>query len=143
MIWIQGNLLVADYGPLDGTAIEWTGSRGAPLRDCAVDNDSRVTVVAARYVSPVATFARRARCGADDACGGISSGRRPRRNAQWKGPSDSMFDCRDATTSSTVLDAFQSDVFEEILEEDRQELDRTLSGAVFFADHAAAFPTTW
>jgi hypothetical protein len=41
-----------------------------------------------------------------------------------------------------VLDAFQSDVFGEILAEERPWLDRSLSGAVFFANHTGAFPTT-
>ena len=41
-----------------------------------------------------------------------------------------------------VLDAFQSDVFGEILAEERPLLDRSLSGAVFFANHTGAFPTT-
>ena len=41
-----------------------------------------------------------------------------------------------------VLDAFQSDVFGEILAEERPLLDRSMSGAVFFANHTGAFPTT-
>jgi len=41
-----------------------------------------------------------------------------------------------------VLDGFQSEMFQEILEEDRQTLDRSWSGAVFFADHTGAFPST-
>ena len=41
-----------------------------------------------------------------------------------------------------VLDEFQSDVFTEILHQDRAALDRTFSGFMYFQDHAAASPTT-
>jgi hypothetical protein len=41
-----------------------------------------------------------------------------------------------------VLDEFQSDVFGEILEQDRAEFDTAFSGFTYFADHLAAFPTT-
>ncbi len=51
--------------------------------------------------------------------------------------------CRASRTSfHIVLDGFQSDVFPEILEAERPTLERSLSGFVFFDDHAGAFPTT-
>ena len=63
--------------------------------------------------------------------------------AEWKGPDASMFELsRKQNIVHIVLDAFQSDFFDEILNEDRKELDDKLSGAVFFADHTGAFPTT-
>ena len=59
------------------------------------------------------------------------------------GPSDSMFDLsRTKNVIHIVLDGFQSDVFDDILRDDRERLDKSFSGAVFFADHAGAFPTT-
>ncbi len=63
--------------------------------------------------------------------------------ATWEGPSEAMFEL--STTRNVihlVLDGFQSDVFGEILAEDRSTLDQSLSGVVFFANHAGAFPTT-
>ena len=66
-----------------------------------------------------------------------------RAHAKWRGPSDSMFDLsRTKNVIHIVLDGFQSDVFDDILREDRERLDKSFSGAVFFADHAGAFPTT-
>ena len=41
-----------------------------------------------------------------------------------------------------VLDGFQSDVFLDIIEAERAEMDRHFSGFTFFANHAGAFPTT-
>ena len=41
-----------------------------------------------------------------------------------------------------VLDAFQSDFFDELLAEERPMFDRSFPGAVFFANHTGAFPTT-
>ena len=64
-------------------------------------------------------------------------------SARWQGPSDAMFELsRTRNVLHIVLDAFQADVFGEILAEERPRLDRSLSGAVFFANHTGAFPTT-
>jgi hypothetical protein len=66
-----------------------------------------------------------------------------RSGAEWKGPAESMFELsKTQNVIHIVLDAFQSDVFQEILDENRQVLDRSFSGAVFFAEHTGAFPTT-
>ena len=68
----------------------------------------------------------------------------PPRPARWQGPTDC--DVRACPGRGTcihiVLDGFQSDVFGEILAEERPPLDRSLSGAVYFANHTGAFPTT-
>ena len=62
---------------------------------------------------------------------------------KWQGPTDTMFELsRTRNVIHIVLDAFQSDIFGEILAEERPALDRSLSGAVFFANHIGAFPTT-
>ena len=41
-----------------------------------------------------------------------------------------------------MLDGFQSDVFRDIVEAERGEIDRQFSGFTFFANHIGAFPTT-
>ena len=41
-----------------------------------------------------------------------------------------------------VLDGFQSDAFEDIVEADRAQMDRQFSGFTFFRNHMGAFPTT-
>jgi hypothetical protein len=145
VVWIQGNLLVADYGPLDGAAIDWARqSWRNPYEIALWILVPGLSIAAARYVIPIASFAAAALVAVQIAALLASALQADSRTtAEWKGPADSMFDLsRRQNIIHIVLDAFQSDFFHEILEEERQALDRSLSGAVFFADHAAAFPTT-
>ena len=145
VIWIQGNLLVADYGPLDGTAIDWTlQSWRNPYEIALWIVVPGVCAAAATHVSRIAPFASTVllmlQTGVLIASALQSDSPS---STQWRGPADSMFDLsKKQNIIHIVLDAFQSDFFHEILEENRQELDRSLSGAVFFADHGGAFPTT-
>lgn len=144
-IWIQGNFLLPDYGPLDGTPIDWTlQSWRNPYELALWLLVPGVCVGAAKYVGPVAPFAAGVLVAVQIVALTASALHADsRRSAEWKGPSESMFDLsRTQNIIHIVLDAFQSDFFHEILEENRHELDRSLSGAVFFADHAGAFPTT-
>jgi hypothetical protein len=144
-IWIQGNFLVADYGPLDGTAIDWgLQSWRNPYEIALWILVPGVCVAAAPHVGSVAPFASGVLLTLQTVALVASAHEAgPRASAGWRGPSDSMFDLsRKQNIIHIVLDAFQSDFFHEILEESREELDQSLSGAVFFADHAGAFPTT-
>lgn len=145
VIWIQGNFLVADYGPLDGTAIDWTRESWRNPYEIALWIAVPVLCVAAASrlarIAPLASAALAVVQSAAVAVAMLQADTRT--TAEWKGPADSMFDLsRKQNIIHVVLDAFQSDVFYEILEEDREELDERLSGFVFFADHTAAFPTT-
>ena len=145
VIWIQGNFLVADYGPLDGTAIDFTlQSWRNPYEIALWTIVPLLCVAAAKYVMPIAPLASGTLVTVEvvalivlafSTAGGAT--------AEWKGPDASMFDLsRKQNIIHIVLDAFQSDFFHEILNEDRTALDQSFSGAVFFADHAGAFPTT-
>jgi hypothetical protein len=145
VIWIQGNFLVADYGPLDGTAIDFTLQSWRNPYELALWTIVPVLcVAAANYVIRLAPFASAMLVTLQLAAlivSAFSANARP--TAEWKGPDASMFELsRTQNIIHIVLDAFQSDFFHEILNEDRKELDHSLSGAVFFADHAGAFPTT-
>lgn len=145
VIWIQGNFLVADYGPLDGTAIDWSREAWRNPYELALWTLVPVSCVAfGGRVAPVAPFAAGVLVVLQTAtvvAGSLQADART--TAEWKGPADSMFDLsRKQNIIHIVLDAFQSDFFQEILEEDRTALDQSLSGAVFFADHTGAFPTT-
>ena len=56
-----------------------------------------------------------------------------RSGAEWKGPAESRFELsKTHNVIHIVLDAFQSDVFGEILDEDRQALDQSFSGAIVY-----------
>ena len=144
-LWIQGNFLVADYGVLDGGDIDWTiESWRNPYEMALWILAPLLSIAAARYVAPIAPFASAALLTLQTVVLMASAlGSDSRAHAQWRGPSDSMFDLsRTKNVIHIVLDGFQSDVFDDILREDREQLDKSFSGAVFFADHAGAFPTT-
>ena len=145
VIWIQGNFLVADYGAFTGVAIDWTvESWRNPYEITMWIAVPVLAVAAAKHVHRIATFASavlvtlQAIALITSVVGADSSA-----SSRWQGPSDSMFELsRTRNVLHIVLDAFQSDVFGEILAEERPRLDRSLSGAVFFANHTGAFPTT-
>ena len=143
VLWIQANFLVADYGPLDGTAIDFSLQAWRNPYEAALwIGVPFLCIAGARHIARIAPFASAALVVAQTVAAAIAV---PRLSepVRWRGPADSMFELsRKQNIIHVVLDAFQSDFFHEILNEDRDELDRSLSGAVFFADHAGAFPTT-
>jgi hypothetical protein len=145
VLWIQANLLVADYGPLDGNAIDWSVHDWRNKYEIALwAGIPAAAVLTAARIAPIAPFAS-GMLVAVQAVLVIAStvqtatGTR----AQWRGPSEAMFDLSTRqNVVHIVLDTFHSDVFGEILDAERQSIDRDFSGFVFFADHAGAFPTT-
>ena len=95
VIWIQGSFLVADYGPLDGTAIDWTlQSWRNPYEMALWTLVPGLCVVAPRLRRrhrPVCE--RRSRDAADSRASGVEPCRPMRRRLrEWRGPSDSMFE---------------------------------------------------
>ena len=145
VLWIQGNLLVADHGVLDGGDIDWTiESWRNPYEMALWILVPLLSIAAARHVAPIAPFASAVLLTLQMVLLMASVvSRDAHAHAKWQGPSDTMFDLsRTRNVIHVVLDGFQSDVFDDILREDRERLDKSLSGAVFFADHAGAFPTT-
>ena len=144
-LWIQGNLLVAHYGVLDGTEIDWTiESWRNPYEMALWILVPLLSLAAARHIAPIVPFASAALLTLQTVFLIVSVlDADVRSHAQWRGPSDSMFDLsRTKNVIHIVLDGFQSDAFDDLLRDDRDRLDRRFSGAVFFADHAGAFPTT-
>jgi len=145
VIWIQGNLLAPAYGALTGTAIDWSAESWRNPYELAMWASVPVLSVAvAKYLIGIAPFASGVFVALQGAALAISmAGADASTAARWQGPSDSMFEIsRTRNVLHIVLDAFQADVFGEILAEDRAMLDRSLSGAVYFANHSGAFPTT-
>ncbi len=145
VLWIQANFLVADYGSFTGAAIDWSiESWRNPYEIGLWLIVPSLCVVAAKYVFPVAAFASGVLVALQTVTLAASAVQAdPRTRPEWNGPSDAMFELsRTRNVIHLVMDSFQSDLFAEILEEDRQTLDRSMSGAVFFANHTGAFPTT-
>ncbi|RPI49233.1 MAG: hypothetical protein EHM55_24145, partial [Acidobacteria bacterium] len=145
VIWIQGNFLLPDYAAFTGAEIDWTTeSWRNPYEITMWLAVPSLCVVAAKYIAPMAPFASGVLVALQAAwlvtsSLGASDAARP----EWEGPSERMFELsRSRNAIHIVLDGFQSEMFHEILEEDRQTLDRSWSGATFFADHLGAFPST-
>jgi hypothetical protein len=145
VLWIQANFLVADYGAFTGAAIDWTTeSWRNPYEIALWIGVPAIVVAAARYTFRIAAFASGTLV-VLQAVALITSAVRADSvtSPKWRGLSESMFDLsRTHNVIHIVLDGFQSDLFGEILAEERQTLDRSFSGAVFFENHTGAFPTT-
>ncbi len=145
VLWIQANFLVADYGSFAGAAIDWTLESWRNPYEIGIWLIVPILcVAAAKYVFPVAAFASGALVLLQTVTLAASAVHAdPRTRPEWNGPAETMFELsRTRNVIHLVLDSYQSDLFGEILEADRAALDQSLSGAVFFANHTGAFPTT-
>ena len=145
VVWIQGNFLVADYGAFTGAAIDWTIESWRNPYEIALWIGLPALVVAAtRYTFRIAPFASGALVTLQAAALITTALRADSATpAKWRGLAESMFELsRKQNIIHIVLDGFQSDLFGEILAEERRTLDRSFSGAVFFENHTGAFPTT-
>ena len=145
VLWIQGNFLVPDYGSFTGAEIDWSaGAWRNPYEITMWIAIPVLNVAAAKYMFPIGPFASGVLVALQAAAIATSAVRaEAAAPAQWRGPTDVTFELsRSRNVLHIVLDAFQGDVFGEILAEERPMLDRSLSGAVYFANHIGAFPTT-
>jgi hypothetical protein len=145
VLWIQGSFLVADYGAFTGAAIDWTRESWRNPYEIALWIGAPILAVAAtRYLFAIVPFASGVLVALQAAALVVAHVRAdPLTTAKWQGPSESMFDLsRTQNVLHIVLDGYQSDLFGEILAEERPAFDSSMSGAVFFADHSGAFPTT-
>jgi hypothetical protein len=143
LCWIQGNLLVPDYGPLDGSPIEWSAHDDRNVFEIAMWVVVPLLAFAAAHrIFPAAVFGSRVLV-ALQALLLLVTAVQAESPDRWRGPSDAMFELsRTRNVFHLVLDSFQSDAFLNLVETDRAGIDRSFSGFVFFPDHAGAFPTT-
>ena len=143
VLWIQGNLIVGDYGVLNGEDIDWSGTGLAKsLRTGALDRAAAprhhfraaaIYRVGVREPYPVALQAALLVVTAAKA--------NPEARAKWEGPPDAIFEA--SSTQNVfhfVLDGFQSDVFLDIIEAERADMDRSFSGFTFFAESRRGVP---
>lgn len=143
LLWVQGNLLVADYGPLDGGTIDWSAHDArTPYEIGMWVVVPLAAILAGRVLFPAAVFGSRVFLALQAALFVFTIAQADQRT-RWRGPSDAMFELsRTRNAFHLVLDSFQSDAFLDVVQADRAEMDRAFSGFVFYADHAGAFPTT-
>ena len=149
LLWVQGNLLVGDYGPLQGErlALErhaWRAPYEVTLWALALGASAyfaRSVVAVAPVASGVLLIlqAMVLAGGSFDETRAVS----PSPARPWSASVDRIGRLsHDRNIIHFVLDGFESEVFAEIIARDRLGFDRDLSGFVFFADHLGAFRTT-
>ena len=145
---MHGNLLVADYGLLDGGGLDLTppagrvpfeaalwigvlalalGFAGAVSRAAPTVSAILVGLQALVLLLPPAALRPES--------GGSAE--------SWRLPPASIYELSaDRNLIHIVLDMFPSHIFAEIRDGDRPAFDRGWSGFTFFRDHLGAFPTT-
>jgi hypothetical protein len=145
LFWGQGNLWNADYGALTGQRIDLDphASR-APYELAAWSAAILSALLFSRRISRIAPFASIAFLAVQAAAIALSSvGAGATRAPEWSEPPTALYQFSSArNVVHIVLDEFQSDVFTQILDQDRTTLDRQFSGFQYFSDHAGSFPTT-
>lgn len=151
LLWVQGNVLVWDYGPLDGSPIPWlaNGWRGAVDTTLWVGlilvglygytRFGKLIVNAALVTFAIQAFALGA---------ALVTTERPvladevvvYDEAQYR----AMYGfSREQNVLHVVMDGFQSDIFADILQDpENRGLVESLSGFTFFDKHVGTFPYT-
>jgi Sulfatase len=145
LLWGQGNLWNPDYGLLTGDDIDLAEHAWrAPYELAAWVVVLLLALAFFRYVSRIAPFAAIAFMAVQLIAAAIVTAQpeaAPR--GRWTDPPPAIYQfSKTQNVIHLVLDAFQSDVFAEIVEEDRAAFDRHFDGFQYFIDHAGVFPTT-
>ncbi len=144
LLYVQGNVLVRDYGKFDGSAIDWSRHRAAGWLEAALWLGVAATAVAARRRvwrwAPAAALVIVAANGL--ALGGhLLSGRSfAHETATGLDERFARFS-REKNVLVVVMDAFASPVFEQVLAEDPAWRER-LDGFTWYRDALGAYPTT-
>jgi hypothetical protein len=144
VLWIQGNLVVGDYGVLNGEEIDWSSQAWRTRHESALWALPIIGMAFSRRLCSTAVFAGRVVIALQLVLFGVTTAQAdPEVRATWEGPPNATFQLSSKqNVFHLVLDGFQSDVFHDIIEADRDEMHRTFAGFTFFANHAGAFPTT-
>ena len=154
LLWVQGNLLVANYGLLDGGGLDlapqawrtpfevglWVVvvalstvfaaavTRAAPVASSLL-MAFQATVLLLPGVAPIAPTPS-----ADPATAGAVA---------WRPPPTTIYELsRNRNVIHVVLDMFTAEVFAEIVAADQPAFDRDWAGFTFFADHLGALRRT-
>jgi hypothetical protein len=144
-LWVQGNLMVGDYGVLNGQDIDWSGDAWRNRYELVVWVALPVlSVIFARKVFSTAVFASRILIALQIVFLAYTATQAdPDARAKWEGAPEAIFELSSKqNVFHFVLDGFQSDAFDDILKAERADMDRQYAGFTFFRNHMGAFPTT-
>jgi len=151
LIWFQGNILVWKYGLLDGQTFDWTKDQWRGWLDgtlwillliaafvfyrqmykfarviCIIILSCQLVLLAFVSMNTPETWDKKA----------SSSG-------HGSVPEEIFEFSSEQNLILVILDAFQSDMFEDIIEEDSEFFYEALEGFTFFRDTVGSFPTTY
>jgi len=148
LIWLQGNILVWKYGLLDGQGFDWTKDQWRGW----VDGGLWLLLLAGGFffykkVHRIVLLGCISLICLQSAYLGVNSFQYPE---TWKNvsqehyPPDEIYDFSSKeNVFQFILDAFQSDIFQDIIEEDPDYYKKELEGFTFFKETTASFPTTY
>jgi len=149
LLWAQGNLLVAGYGPLYGERLDFGPHDWRTPWEIALWVLVPLAFVwLARPVAAVAPVASGVLIGLQAivlavAAASPAAPAEASDTVEWRTPHDRVYRLSsERNVIHVVLDGFLSEVFGEIVKADPEGFDRDLAGFTFFEDHLGAFPTT-
>ena len=145
LLWGQGNVWNPDYGVLAGQNLDLTvHAWRAPYELAGWAICLVLALLFFRPVSRIAAFASVVFLGVQFLAVAFSDARSTgTQRVRWTEPPPAIYEFSAVrNVIHIVLDEFQADVFDDILQHDRATLDRDFSGFQYFADHAGSFPTT-
>ncbi len=144
VLWGQGNLWNADYGVLAGQELDLSQHAGrAPYEISVLVIALLLAAIFFRSVSRIAPFASLVFMTVQAVSVASTGAGFGTQQPRWVEPPAEIYQFSSTQNIiHIVLDEFQSEVFADILQQDRASLDKQFSGFIYFSDHAAAFPTT-
>jgi len=149
LIWFQGNILVWKYGLLDGQGINWNHSVWRGWLDGALWLVIiLVAVIFYKQIFKIAKFLSFLLLTFQLLLMGVQSFQKPqvwkinRKSQLAEPPPQAIFDfSTKQNVILIILDGFQTDIFEEIIQEN-PEYYSIFQGFIFFKNTSGAFPTT-
>ena len=149
LAWVQGNLLVGDYGLLTGEELDLARYAGRePYELWLWGGSLGLAVLFARRVSAIAPAASKLFVVLQAVLLAVSlvllgrqSDAEPRFDDRaWRPPREEIYQLsRDRNVIHVVLDGYLSEIFGEFLQNERAVIERDFSRFVYFADHLGAF----
>ena len=151
LLWIQGNFLVWEYGLLDGQGIDWDKNLLRGWVDAALW--IVLLIVASLFykrIHKVAVLVSIILVSTQLAylvCNSVQMPEIWKRNAKYSLPISPPKEIFQFSSKQNVihliLDSFQSDIFQEIIDEDLDYYRKALDGFTFFKETTGSFPTTY
>lgn len=149
LLWIQGNLFVWDYGLINGQGINWSALSWRGWIDGAVWFTVLLfSLIFYRRFYKIAAFTSLVFIVLQTFLLGSMVVKSPSlffgENEASPIPPDEIFSfSTNQNVIHIIADGFQSDIFKEIIDEDRAYYSKAFQGFTYFSDTTGSFPTTF